>query len=737
MKKTVIAVALSALFSGAAIAANLTTPITWDSLAADAQDHTKWDHSNLTEENKLQVPSAGLAILNNVTEYSGSMYLGGIDVPKDQWTSGGETIYGIYNQTGHDLTLTEDAVLYVRGSAENKESSVVGIGPVWDNAVTVTNKGQIWVDGNGGVQVSAIGTNPRGHIVNEGLIKVRNGAYGMIVWSGGADYNKAVKVENSGRIEVDGKDSFGIRADFDANSELEGFEGADHNIIVNTGSIISTNGATAISALGAGTDVRLEGKSEVVGAVKLGEQTDLTVALENENNNSTQLELVGEKIRNVTLTDSTVEFTGEQSKYEFESLTSTAGSQINLVGNNRTLKVNNLVGEASFYSDHVGDGKTPVVDVNGVGSQDKVTMVLGGNIADQVSDNTDVAETFNSTIKVTNESGKDGAYTGRIQETATTGEIIYNRDENGNVTTTFKTSTVEDSTKELAALNALSWRSELSTLTDRMGSIRTQPQNVGAWVRYAGEELEKDDVTATLKMNTVELGVDMPIGQSDWTVGASFSYGDGDGDFDAGATDNKKYTLGLYATYINDYGCFLDIMGKVGKVQSDFEFATTSGVADTGDVDQMGYIFGIEAGKRFSGQTFFAEPSVGLIYSRLDSDSAKTQNRAVKLDAVDSLIARAGTLFGGQFADGRANLYGKAFVLHDFQGDVEGQARALSQGSQWRSFDQELAGTWGEFGVGGTFDFTESSKFYFDVSKTVGGDVDSNYRVNVGAKYTF
>lgn len=722
MKKTVIAVALSALFSGAAMAANLTTPITWDSLAADAQDHTKWDYSNLDEHNNRYAP--GGDTLLQAESISGSLFLGAVDY---EWG-----IYGIYNSNS-DVTINKDASIYVEGGPGLYQAIGACVTYSGSNTYSVTNNGEIWVNGNGGSQIAAIATNPGGRVVNNGKIFVKDGGYGILSWT--YEDDRAIQIENHGLIQVDGEGSVAIRAN--ATAGQNGYGDLDHNVVLNTGTIVSTNGATAITATGANTDVQLKGQSQITGAVVLGEQTDLSIALENENNNSTQLELVGEKIRNVTLTDSTVEFTGEQSKYEFESLTSTSGSQINLVGNNRTLKVNDLVGDASFYSDHVGDGKTPVVDVNGVGSKDSVTMILGGNIADQVSDSADVADTFNSTIKVTNESGKDGAYTGKIQETATTGEITYNRDENGNVTTTFKTSTVEDSTKELAALNALSWRSELSTLTDRMGSIRTQPQNVGAWVRYAGEELEKDDVTATLKMNTVELGVDMPIGQSNWTVGASFSYGDGDGDFDAGATDNKKYTLGLYATYINDYGCFLDIMGKVGKVQSDFEFATTSGVADTGDVDQMGYIFGIEAGKRFSGQTFFAEPSVGLIYSRLDSDSAKTQNRAVKLDAVDSLIARAGTLFGGQFADGRANLYGKAFVLHDFQGDVEGQARALSQGSQWRSFDQELAGTWGEFGVGGTFDFTESSKFYFDVSKTVGGDVDSNYRVNVGAKYTF
>ena len=101
------------------------------------------------------------------------------------------------------------------------------------------------------------------------------------------------------------------------------------------------------------------------------------------------------------------------------------------------------------------------------------------------------------------------------------------------------------------------------------------------------------------------------------------------------------------------------------------------------------------------------------------------------------MIGRAGVMFGGNFAQDRASVYGRAFVAHDFKGDVEGRARALSAGSQWRNFSQELAGTWGEFGVGGTYRMTDSSMLAIDLSKTVGGDIDTDYRFNIAAKYMF
>lgn len=712
MKKTIIATALLTLFAGSAAAQDWT----WDTV----ESHEDWTYSGdgqpyaggvLHQNEALQ---AGKTLKLTATEHEGPNY----------------TANGLHSTSEN---VTNNGLIYVLGGESNY--SMVGMTAGNENGLTATNAGHIFVDSQNGAQVAAIGTTPNGKVVNSGTIQVKgNNSYGVISWAGTS--KKPISIENTGTIVAQGEGATAIRVGEVMGVGEDGDFG-EVNTIVNEGNVLATDGAQAIVALAKDTQLKLQGQSNVVGVVEMGAETDLIVALENENNNSTQLELKADKLRKVELQDSTLEFTGAQSKYEFDSLSSEGDSQIRLIGNERTLKVNALDGSVSLYSDHVSAGSTPVFAVDGIGADDQLNVTFGGNTADNIGDTSDLINVFNSSVAATDGTGNNAAYTGVIAETVTTGEMTYTRDENGNVTTSMKTATVAESTKEMAALNAMSWRSELSTLTDRMGSIRTQPKNVGSWIRYTGEELEKDDVTATLKMNTVELGVDMPIGQTAWTVGASFSYGDGDGDFDAGSTDNKKYTLGLYATYINEYGCFLDIIGKVGKVQSDFEFATTSGVVDTGDVDQTGYIFGVEAGKRFTGQTFFAEPSVGLIYSRLDSDSTKTQNRAVKLDAVDSLIARAGTLFGGQFADGRANLYGKAFILHDFQGDVEGQAKALSQGAKWRSFEQELAGTWGEFGVGGTYDFTESSKFYFDISKTVGGDVDSNYRVNVGAKYTF
>lgn len=720
MKKTILSAIVLSCFAGVSVAQT-----TWESLASK----NDWTYTNGST-----FPGGGIVLQNKESlNKEESLFLNATD----------EGSVGYGSQNGFAPTsssATNYGLIYVKGNS-TQNTSVIGLSAGYIQGFTATNEGEIWVDGGTAAQVSAIALTPDNKGVNNGEIHVKNG-YGILHLPEEYDNNptKTVAIENTGSIFVEGENSYAVYTNASQATQTGTFDGATTQVTVtNSGTIEATNGASAIKATGNDVLVTLKGQSKVIGVVELGANTDLTIALDADNTN-TKLELVhGEEgIRNLTLTNSDVEFTGTQQAYKFAQISATDSSEMRLIGNGRTMQADDIAGNLTIYSDHAGNGTVPVVDVAGVGEGDAVSVTFGGNVADSIGSAGDVATFFNQNVSVEGDTpSTQGAYSGKIEETVTTGEITYNVDANGNASTTFTTSTVADSTKELAALNAMAWRTELSTLTDRMGAIRTRPTDLGAWVRYNGGKLSKDDSWGELKMNTVELGFDMPVGQSSWVLGASFAYGDGDGDFEAGQTDNKKYTLGLYATYMNDNGCFLDVMAKIGQVQSDFNFATTTGVADSGDVDQMGYIFGVEAGHRFSGETLFIEPQIGLVYSYLDSDSTTTSNREVDLDSVESLIGRAGVMFGGNFAQDRASVYGRAFVAHDFKGDVEGRARALSAGSQWRNFSQELAGTWGEFGVGGTYRMTDSSMLAIDLSKTVGGDIDTDYRFNIAAKYMF
>ena len=292
------------------------------------------------------------------------------------FSSADEGSDGYGSQNGFAPTssnATNNGIIYVKGN-DTQNTSVIGMSAGYIQGFTATNNGEIWVDGGTSAQSSAIAVTPDNKAVNTGDIYVKNG-YGILHLPEEYDDNptKTVAIENSGTINVEGEGSYAIYTNAQQASEEGTFEGATQQVLVtNSGTIEATSGASAIKATGNDVHVTLEGQSKVVGAVELGENTDLTVALANDNNN-TQLELVGEKIRNVTLKDSTLEFTGNQSTYEFASLSTIGDSQIRLIGNDRTLKVNDLNGSVSLYSDHVSEGSTPVFAVDGIGTGDQLS----------------------------------------------------------------------------------------------------------------------------------------------------------------------------------------------------------------------------------------------------------------------------------------------------------------------------------------------------------------------------
>ena len=76
-------------------------------------------------------------------------------------------------------------------------------------------------------------------------------------------------------------------------------------------------------------------------------------------------------------------------------------------------------------------------------------------------------------------------------------------------------------TNDLAAVNLVAWRNEITTLNDRMSSLRTNPSDIGAWARYNGGEYQYDSRDFKNQFNTIEVGVDAKVAQN-WIVGASF-----------------------------------------------------------------------------------------------------------------------------------------------------------------------------------------------------------------------
>lgn len=302
-------------------------------------------------------------------------------------------------------------------------------------------------------------------------------------------------------------------------------------------------------------------------------------------------------------------------------------------------------------------------------------------------------------------------------------------DKNGNVTDieTIKNPDVFG-TEEVGALGLISWRNELDDMNKRLGELRDSKGEHGVWVRMVRGE--NDYKSLNSQYNTYQLGYDEKLSTDPhWTLGAAFSYTDGDGGYDTGSFEMDHKTFTLYGSKLNDDGSYIDIVGKYSRLNHDLR--NTWG---DGEYDANGYSIGVEVGKRFQqGNGFWIEPQAQLTYGHVGSANYTAGDIKVALDGMESLIGRAGVRFGKDLDNG--NIYLRASYLYDFDGET-GVTFTNAEGRE-RSFDQDLGGGWCEVGVGTNINLSDATHLYFDIEKTYGGDITTDWKWNAGIRYSF
>lgn len=302
-------------------------------------------------------------------------------------------------------------------------------------------------------------------------------------------------------------------------------------------------------------------------------------------------------------------------------------------------------------------------------------------------------------------------------------------DENGNVTDieTIKNPDVFG-TEEVGALGLISWRNELDDMNKRLGELRDSKGEHGVWIRMVRGE--NDYKSLNSQYNTYQLGYDEKLSTDPhWTLGAAFSYTDGDGGYDTGSFEMDHKTFTLYGSKLNDDGSYIDIVGKYSRLNHDLR--NTWG---DGEYDANGYSIGVEVGKRFQqGNGFWIEPQAQLTYGHVGSANYTAGDIKVAQDGMESLIGRAGVRFGKDLDNG--NIYLRASYLYDFDGET-GVTLTNAEGRE-RSFDQDLGGGWCEVGVGTNINLSDATHLYFDIEKTYGGDITTDWKWNAGIRYSF
>lgn len=281
------------------------------------------------------------------------------------------------------------------------------------------------------------------------------------------------------------------------------------------------------------------------------------------------------------------------------------------------------------------------------------------------------------------------------------------------------------------------WRDD-DTLLKRLGELRNDSGDDGIWARMVNKHLERDGRHSFEgNYKTIQVGYDKKKdteNNGSWYYGGAISHLWGDTNYTDGHGSQKETDLSLYGTNIRPHGHYLDLIARVGRIDSDY----TTSYGDHGKFENWGMSFGAEYGRQKAlGGGWSIEPQAQLTYHYLWGDDYTTRNGAkVSQDNADSLVGRLGFLLSREFnagTDHAGRVYLKASILHDFLGDTTSN---IVDDIHYRD-DDDLGDTWYIAGIGTDINLGKNTRFYFDAERNFNADVKMKYRFNAGLRFGF
>ena len=302
--------------------------------------------------------------------------------------------------------------------------------------------------------------------------------------------------------------------------------------------------------------------------------------------------------------------------------------------------------------------------------------------------------------------------------------------------------TVSDAGKTVLSLSKANYSTAvyMDTLNKRQGEARFGTgQDEGLWARLRYDDIEKVDAFTSSNTMT-EIGYDLKV-ESDNGVhrrGIAVDYMNGSLDYSGvrGSGDIERLGAWLYNTWIGNDGHYTDIVLKWGHLDNDFNVLAPSTLQTiSGGYTNDVFSASVEYGYRWMDKNSnYIEPQVQFQYSYVtDADYSTSQQSKVKLDSINSYIARVGFRAGHHWENDK-DIYLKFDLLHEFDG--EQRVRASDRGGKF-DFTIDNDGTWADFGVGFSMKMDNDSYFFIDAEKIIGNDYGSTYQIRGGIRINF
>ncbi|CQR74427.1 Serine protease EspC precursor [Sporomusa ovata DSM 2662] len=226
--------------------------------------------------------------------------------------------------------------------------------------------------------------------------------------------------------------------------------------------------------------------------------------------------------------------------------------------------------------------------------------------------------------------------------------------------------------------------------------------------------------------------------------------GTDEGLYSGSTGDLKSGGIGLYTSWLGDTGHYLDLTVRGSKLSNNNKFYDSYNVLYDNDYGTWTYGAGVRYGyqKEMPGG-WYLEPQVGLTYGTMKAYSyTQDNNMRYNQDKLEMLTGRLGLTAGRNFTNGdrKGRVYVKAAVNHDFKDGGSASADAMSYDS-WHQKEivrasmavDTLAGhdTWYEFALGTNLQTGRDKNAFVELTKTVGGKVNTDWQVNAGMSWRF
>ena len=279
----------------------------------------------------------------------------------------------------------------------------------------------------------------------------------------------------------------------------------------------------------------------------------------------------------------------------------------------------------------------------------------------------------------------------------------------------------------------------MDTLNKRLGEARyADGEDSGMWARWTYRHLGRDSYDG--HSNRFELGFDGVDQRDDGSTlrqGLSFSYLKSQTSFDAGNGKYKGYTGSFYRTWLGQKGHYLDVVGRIGKMNGE-------GTTRLFDGDESKSSFGtwyqqasVEWGrKKALNNRWYIEPQSQLQYTHINGKNYRTSDGISQdFDSMNSLIGRLGFRLGRDI-DANKAWYFKADILHEFAGNRTFNLTSVD-GLERLRFDKTDHDTWYDVGAGITAELSHDRSLWFEFERTFNGSYDNEWELNAGMTWRF